>query len=225
MTMRRTLRVSGLAALAASILAFGSLAAGSPAALAAGCGSPVVVGTSCTLTGTLTLGGGSLSLTSPSSLTWAGTLTGSALSVVDTVAADQQLTVLDATGTGSGWHISTSATTFTTGSKTLGNTGTLVFTGSTSSITATTGPTGACVVVLTCTLPSDTTTYPVAITTAASAPPASTIYDTGSGTGVGAVLIGGSAAANPAGWWLNIPATTSAGTYTSTITMQIISGP
>jgi hypothetical protein len=67
--------------------------------------------------------------------------------------------------------------------------------------------------------------YPVAITTAASSPPASDIYDASATTGLGSVTIGGSSAANPVGWWLNVPANTLAGTYTSTVTVDIISGP
>jgi hypothetical protein len=65
----------------------------------------------------------------------------------------------------------------------------------------------------------------VAITTAASTPTPATIYDTAAATGLGQMVIGGSAAANPVGWWVNIPASAKAGDYTSTITMAIISGP
>jgi hypothetical protein len=222
--MRHARRLAGLAA---SILAAGLLAvmAGGAPALATACGTAIAAGTSCTMTGTLTLGGGTLALTSPSSLTWASTLTGANATVVDAQPGDQQLTVNDATGSGSGWHITTSATTFTTGTKTLANAGTFVFTGSTSSISATTAPTSACVVAGACTTPTDTTTYPVAITTATSSPTPSTTYDTAAGSGIGQIQIGGSATANPVGWWLNIPGNTFAGTYTSTITMQIISGP
>jgi hypothetical protein len=45
---------------------------------------------------------GSQTLTAPGSLGWAATLNGSNLSAVDTVPADQQLTVDDMTGTGAG---------------------------------------------------------------------------------------------------------------------------
>jgi hypothetical protein len=46
-------------------------------------------------------------------------------------------TVTDGTGSLAGWHVTTSATTFTNGTATLPNTGTFVTTGSSSSITAT----------------------------------------------------------------------------------------
>jgi hypothetical protein len=164
-----------------------------------------------------------LTLTSPASLTWADTLNGTNQSVADTTAADEQLTVNDATGSGAGWHVTVSATTLTTGTHSLPNTGTLVYTGSVTSVAATTAPDANCVI--TCTLPTDTTTYPVAITTAGSSPPAATIYDTAAGTGSGAVTLGGSSAAHPSGWWVNVPGNTYVGTYTTTITMAVVSAP
>ena len=74
---------------------------------------------------------GFLQLTSPSSLTWAATQTGLDQYAVDGNSPDQQLTVNDTTGTGAGWHITVSATTFTTGTHTLPDTGRLSVTGST----------------------------------------------------------------------------------------------
>jgi hypothetical protein len=65
----------------------------------------------------------------------------------------------------------------------------------------------------------------VSITTAAAAPTAFTIYDASAATGLGLINIGGTAQSHPVGWWVNLPATTTPGVYTSTITMQIISGP
>ena len=192
-------------------------------AAATACGSPVPAGSNCTLTGTLTVTAGSLTLTSPASLTWAATLNGLNQSVVDTTSGDEQYTVNDATGSGAGWHVTAAATTFTTGSHTLANSGTFVNTGSVTSISATAAPTATCTG--TCTPPTDSTTYPVAITTAASSPTPATIYDTAASTGLGQVVIGGSGQANPVGWWLNVPADTSAGSYTSTITLAIVSAP
>jgi hypothetical protein len=194
---------------------------------ATACGTAIPAGSTCTLTGTLDLTGGSLTLTTSASMTWADTLNGFDQSVYDTVAGDEQYTVGDATGTGAGWHVTMSATTFTNGSHTLATSGTLVA-GTTSSVTATTDPTSTCGASSTCTLPTDSTTYPVAITTAASSPTPSVIYDTAVNTGLGDVVIGGSTALAPVGWWLNIPADTyygSAGVYASTITMEVISAP
>jgi hypothetical protein len=75
-----------------------------------------------------------------------------------------------------------------------------------------------------CTLPTDTTSYPVAINTSPSLPTAYTVYDTSAGTGKGTMTIGGSAA-HTIGWWLELPAMAYAGTYASTVTLQIVSGP
>jgi len=166
---------------------------------------------------------GFLALTSPTSLTWAATGTGLNQAAVDGNSGDQQLTATDNTATGAGWHITVSATTFTTGPRSLPNTGAVDFTGSVSSSVAGTAPTATCVG--TCTLPTDTSTYPVVMTTAVSSPTAYTVYDTAASTGEGVMTIGGSTAANPIGWWVQVPAATYAGLYTSTVTLQVVSGP
>ncbi|MEV0403631.1 hypothetical protein [Actinoallomurus sp. NPDC050550] len=166
---------------------------------------------------------GPLNLAAPSSLTWAATLTGTDQSVVDAVAADQQFSVDDETNSGAGWHITISATTFTAGTKTLPNSGTFVLTGSLSSVSATTAPSATCVT--SCVPPSSTTTYPVAITTASSSPTPVTVYDDPAGSGLGPATLGGHSAARPIGWWINIPGNARAGSYTSTVTTTIVSGP
>jgi hypothetical protein len=223
MYMRRLLHALGVLTVLAGGLSAGSVAMLGGTADAAGCGTPVAAGTSCTLNGTVTLTGGALTLTSPAQLNWTGTLTGTSQTLVDTTAGDQQYTVIDATGSGAGWHVTTAATTFTNGTHTFANAGTFVTNGSLTAIGSTTGPSATCT--LTCTLPTDTTTYPVAITTAASAPTPVLIYDTAAATGLGSIVIGGSAAANPVGWWVNVPGSASSGAYVSTITMAIVSGP
>ena len=223
MALRRSLRMLAVLAFLTGGLTPALIALTPGVASAGPCGSAVAAGTTCTLTGSLGVTGGSLTLTSPSSLTWSETLNGLDQSVVDTTAGDQQYTVNDATGTGAGWHVTMSATTFTNSSHTLPNTGTLSTNGSVSSISGTSAPTATCSA--TCTLPTNTTTYPVAITTAATSPNPSTIYDTSAATGLGQVVIGGSAASNPVGWWLQIPASVYSGTYTSTVTLEVISGP
>lgn len=223
MLMRRLPRALGVLVLLASGMTAGSVALMSGTASAAPCGTAIAAGTSCTMTGTVSLTAGSLTLTSPSALSWSTTLTGVDQSLVDTNASDQQYTVDDATGSGAGWHVTTSATQFTNGSHTFPNTGTFSTNGSVVSITATSAPTATCTA--TCTLPSNSTTYPVAITTAATSPTPVTIYDTAAASGMGQVVIGGSTQPNPVGWWVNVPASASSGSYTSTITMEIISGP
>jgi hypothetical protein len=223
MLMRRLPRALGALVVVACGLTAGSAALMPGTAGATACGTPVAAGSSCTTTGTVSLTAGSLTQTSPSSLTWTTTLNGSNQSLVDTTSGDQQYTVNDATGSGAGWHVTVSATTFTNGSATFANTGTFVTNGSVTSVTATAAPTATCTG--TCTLPSNLTTYPVAITTAASSPTPVTIYDTAASSGMGQIIIGGSAQPDPVGWWVNVPASASAGSYTSTITMEIISAP
>jgi hypothetical protein len=192
-------------------------------ASATACGTAIAAGTTCTLTGTLSLTAGSLTLTSPSSVSWSTTLTGLDQSLVDATAADQQYTANDATGSGAGWHVTIAATTFTNGSHTFPDTGTFSTNGSLSSMSSAAAPTATCTA--TCTLPTNTTTYPVAITTAATSPTPAVVYDTSASTGLGQVVIGGSTEPAPIGWWLYVPASAYAGAYTSTVTLEIISAP
>ena len=166
---------------------------------------------------------GILALTSPTSLTWAATGTGLNQSVVDGSSGDQQLTATDNTETGAGWHVTVSATTFTTGPRSLPDTGAVDFTGSVSSSLATTAPSATCVG--SCILPTDTTTYPVVVATGISSPTAYTVYDTSASTGEGVMTIGGGSAANPIGWWVQVPAATYAGAYASAVTLEVVSGP
>jgi hypothetical protein len=223
MTRRRVARLLGACVLLTGGIG-GAVLLTSGTAEAAGCGSAVAAGTTCSLTGTLTLTAGGLNLTSSSALAWAGTLNGLDLSLVDPTTVDQSYLVDDATGTGAGWHVTISATQFaTSGSVTLANAGTFSTTGSITSISAITAPTAACSPAEACTLPTDETTYPVAITTSATAPASVIIYDAAAATGLGSMTVG--VGANPVGWWLNVPAATAAGTYTSTITLEIIAGP
>ncbi len=222
MARRRLARRLGACVLLAGGIGAPVLVAAGTAGAAA-CGTATVAGTACTLTGTLGFTAGALNLTSPSALAWAATGSGFDQQLVDPTTAHQSYLVNDATGSGAGWHVTVSATTFTTGSVTLANAGTFSTTGSSTSISAVTAPTAACSSGSTCTLPTDTTTYPVAITTAASSPTAVTIYDTSAATGLGSITIG--VGANPSGWWVSVPSKTLAGTYTSTVTLEIITAP
>jgi hypothetical protein len=160
---------------------------------------------------------GPLSLTSPGSLSWAATLNGANQSAFDTSSGDQRFSLDDETNTGAGWHITVAATTFTTGARTLANSGTFSLNGSLSSATATTAPPATCVV--SCTPPGNATTYPAAITTAATLPTPAFVFDAPVSTGRGPALI------SPVGWWIAIPASTRAGSYTSTVTIAVVSGP
>jgi hypothetical protein len=208
---------------------------GMPVLLGAGSAQAAtcVTGTSCSMTGTLTLGSGTLSLTTPDTLTWGATLSGVDVLLVDTVTTDETYVVNDATGNAAGWHVTVSATTFTkpagtTPAATLADTGTFSTNGSIASQAAPGYPTAACSTgAPTCVLPTHATaptTFPVAITTAPATPTASVVYDADASSGEGSINIGAPGSA-PVGWWLNVPSSTPAGAYTSTILMAVTSAP
>ena len=199
---------------------------GTPLLLGAGnaqaspCSGPEAAGTPCSITATFGLTSGTMTLTPPPALGWTTAVTGLDQSLVDPTGADQTYQVNDATGTAPGWHVTTSATQFTstTPAATLANTGTFSTNGSLSLATAATAPTTACATTSTCTLPTNTTTYPVDFTTGGTGVPVN-IYDASATTGQGTINI------SSVGWWLNVPSNALAATYTSTITLELISGP
>jgi hypothetical protein len=170
----------------------------------------------------VTFAAGSLTLTSPDSLSWSVTDTGLKQNAVDEVPGDQQLTVDDSTATGAGWRVTVAATTFTSATHALPDTGTLSVTGSVSSLSDAV-PSAACDG--SCILPTDTISYPVHVTTAGSSPPPSTVAAAAAGTGTGTVVLGGSGAADPLGWWISVPGTAYVGTYSSAVTLAVVSGP
>jgi hypothetical protein len=51
------------------------------------------------------------------------------------------------------------------------------------------------------------------------------IYNAAAATGLGNIVIGTASAGAPAAWWVNVPASATAGAYVSTITLAINSGP
>lgn len=196
------------------------LAAASPAG-ATTCTATASPSSPCADTGTLTINPGTLTAVVPNTLTWTDTLTGLDQTAVDS--ADASLTVIDATGSGTGWNVAVSATQFTTGGDsphTLSNSGTFDVNGSDSSATATSAPGNACSASSTCLVPTDSvSTYPVDITTAASDPTAEAIYGAEANSGMGSIDL------SDVDWWLSIPADTYSGSYTSTVTISVGSGP
>jgi hypothetical protein len=220
---RRVGPVAGTCALLAGGIGAGLLA-GAGTAEAACPGTPVVAGTTCADTGTLTFTAGTLTLLSPTALTWTGAGTGLDQQLVDATTAHQSYVVDDATGSAAGWNVTVSATTFTNGTVSLANAGTFSTNGSITSAVLTTAPTTACTTGATCTVPTNTTTYPVAITTAVSGPTPVKIYDTSAATGLGSITVGLPGAA-PVGWWVAVPANAKPATYLSTITLEVLSAP
>jgi hypothetical protein len=238
MTRKRSVHLLGACVLLAGGIGVPVLLGAESAQAACIPATAPAVGDSCGVAGSAALSAGLLTLTPPAALAWTGT-TGVDQALVDTTAGDETFGVDDATGSGAGWHVTITATTFTTASGptlTLADSGTFQVNADATDTTAgeadtTVVPTTTCATVLTvlttCTPPTDTIGLPVGITTAASTGvlPVTTIYDAATGTGLGNIVIGGGAVANPVAWWLNVPASALAGTYDSTVTMAVVTAP
>ena len=158
-----------------------------------------------TVTATATVSGaGSLSLTNGATATLTDTLDGTDQSVNYTL----PLTLSDARGTGAGWNLTVTSTTFSDGSgHTLG-------TGASSIASVVM----ACVAGGTCTSPTNAITYPVTMPAAATAPAAIKLFNSAATTGLGRFTITPTID-------VTIPGNAYAGTYSSTITVAAISGP
>jgi hypothetical protein len=156
-------------------------------------------------TATATITGGSLAfVTAPPNVNFSATLNGAN----QTVTATQALDVSDATGSGAGWNITATSTTFTTGSVNL----------ATNSTTIQSAPTTACDGGSSCTLATNSISYPYSLPAGASAPTATKIFNAAATTGQGNQTV-------TVTWSLAVPATASPGTYTSTWTLSLTSGP
>jgi hypothetical protein len=156
-------------------------------------------------TGTATISAGSLAFASaPPNVSFSATLNG----LDQTSSANEAVDVSDATGSGTGWNLTATSTTFTTGTKSL----------STSATTLTGAPTDACDTGATCSLATNSISYPYALPAGTTAPTATKVYDAAANTGMGNQTV------TPV-WKLSVPANTFAGTYTSTWTISLVSGP
>lgn len=149
-------------------------------------------------------GGGSLSLTPPATATFPTvTLNGAS----QTTTMNLAFTPTDSTGGGSGWNLTGTSTTFkNAGSQTLPTTATTV-TAATAAATAGT-----------CRLPTNAIGYPQTLPAAATAPTAIKLYDAALATGLGPSTV-------TLTFGLAIPPATRSGTYSSTWTFTLASGP
>ena len=186
------LRLLGVPALACGLM----LIAGGPANAVAA-------------TASAELKAGSLAFVSaPPNVTFpATTLNGTA----QLINAAQGLDIGDATGSGAGWNLTSTSTTFTSGAHTL----------PTSATTITSTPTVACDTSASGCATATTTglvTYPYSLPAAGVAPTATRMFNAEAGTGMGDQTV------TPT-WNLAIPPSTYAGTYTSTWTTSLISAP
>lgn len=157
-----------------------------------------------TVTATATVtGAGSLALSHGATATISDTIDGTDQSVNYTV----PLTMTDARGTGTGWNLTVTSTTFNTGTRTLATTASTV-----ASVSS------ACVAGGTCTNPTNAITYPVTVPAAATAPTAVKIFNAAANTGMGRFTV--TPSINVA-----IPGNAYAGAYSSTLTVAAVSGP
>jgi hypothetical protein len=119
------------------------------------------------------------------------------------------LSTQDTRGTGAGWNETVTSTQFTTGAP--GNF-TLPATASTVTGVSTAGGTGAN------TAPADGISYPIGVPSAPSAPTPVKFFDSTTNSGMGRFTISPTVA-------VFVPQDSYAGTYTSTLTLGIASGP
>ena len=160
-------------------------------------------------TATATLTAGSLGLVSaPSNPAFPSTaLTG----LNQSITATQTIDVGDATGSGVGWNLTATSTTFTAGANTL----------PTSSVTIASAPASpTCDSNATCSPATAAAgvTYPYSLPAGTTAPTATKMYSAAAGTGLGDQTL------SPT-WPLAVPAKALAGSYTSTWTLSLVSGP
>lgn len=145
-----------------------------------------------------------LSMTSPTTVTFKEVkLNGTTTTETEAVPFD----VTDNSG-GNGWNIAATSTTFKSGTHELPATAT----------TVAKAPTAACETGFTCTLPTNAVSYPYTLPAAATAPTATVLASAAVGTGMGHTVL------TPT-FSLAVPSNTHVGTYTSTWTFTLSSGP
>jgi hypothetical protein len=169
----------------------------SQAASAATTASPTVTGT---------IAGGVLSVATTASPAFSANLSGGDSTPTYTL----PLTATDTTGTGAGWNLTITSTQFTTGGATPHTLGT-----SASNITGATAP---CVAGTTCSALTDGVGYPVTVPAGATAPTAVKFFNAPAGNGMGAFTVTPTVG-------VFVPDLTFAGSYASTLTVSIVSGP
>jgi WxL domain surface cell wall-binding len=158
-----------------------------------------------TATATGTLSGSTLSLSTSATPSFSANLD----SGDSTPTFQVPLTIQDTRGAGTGWNATITSTQYKTG-------------GATPSTLATdastlTGVTSVCASG-TCTNPTNALTYPIAVPAGATAPTAVKFFNAAANTGMGKFT-------NTPTIGVFVPQSSLAGTYTSTLTISIVSGP
>jgi hypothetical protein len=156
-------------------------------------------------TATATITAGSLGLVgTPGNVTFAATLNGQD----QTVTATLPLDVGDATGSGTGWNLTATSTTFTSGAHTLG------------AAQVDTTPSDACDANAThCTTATNAIAYPYTMPAGTVAPTATKLFDAGLNSGMGNQTV------TPTFTLVLNSGTTYSGTYASVWTISLVSGP
>jgi len=146
---------------------------------------------------------GGLNFTPPTSFSWPSTaLTGRDQSVTTQL----DLSPDDETGSGVGWNLTATSTTFTSGGHALPTTAAQITAASASAGTGN------------CSLPTNQISYPLTVPAATTAPTPVKVFDASAGSGAGPTNVALTAA-------LNVPANARSGTYSSTWTLTLASGP
>ena len=158
-----------------------------------------------TATSTGTVSGSTLSLSTTASPTFSANLDNGDSTPTFTV----PLTTQDTRGTGAGWNETITSTQYTTGGASPNTLAT--------NASSLTGVTQSCASGQ-CTSPSNSVTYPVAVPAGSTAPSAVKFYNAAANTGMGKFTITPTIG-------VFVPGNSYAGTYTSTLTLSIVSGP
>jgi hypothetical protein len=165
-----------------------------------------VTATATSVTGTV--GAGTLAfVTTPGNVSFSLTLSGVDQSATTSLPID----VGDSTGSGVGWNVTATSTTFTTG----GGSPHLL---STTATRIQTAPTATCDVGATCVLATNGVSYPYSLPAGTTAPTATKVFTATAGSGLGDQTL-------TATFTISIPANTYSGSYTSTWTFSLVSGP
>lgn len=157
------------------------------------------------VTATGTVSGTTLSLATSATPTFSASLDAGDQTPTYTI----PLTIQDTRGTGAGWNVTITSTTFSTG----GGTPNLLA----ANASALTGVTSACTAG-TCTSPTNTQTYPTTVPAATTAPAAVKFFDSAASTGMGKFTVTPTIG-------VSVPENSIAGAYSSTVTLAVVTGP
>jgi hypothetical protein len=177
-------------------------AAAALSALAVAAAASAATSANVTATATVT-GAAALSLSSSATPSLTNLLDGSDQNATYTF----PLSITDARGNGAGWNATITSTSFTSGSNSLAT-----------SASAITLVSSSCVSGGTCTAPTNSLSYPLTVPAGATAPAAVKFFNAAANTGMGRFTVTPSVS-------VAIPGNSFAGSYSSTVTVAVVSGP